>query len=99
MSREDLVEQVTKASLLGRGGAGFPAGQKWSMLRKSEPIYLVVNGDEREPATFKDHLLIEQDPHQILEGTLITAYAIGAAQAVIYVRGELALGLERMTRA
>ncbi len=99
MSREAVHEEVTKASVLGRGGAGFPAGQKWSMLRKAEPVYLVVNGDESEPATFKDHVLIEQDPHQIVEGTLITAFAINAAQVFIYVRGEFALGLERMTQA
>ena len=76
--REEMVESVTTATLLGRGGAGFPAGQKWSMLRKAEPVYLVVNGDESEPATFKDHLLIERDPHQIIEGTIICAFAIGA---------------------
>jgi NADH-quinone oxidoreductase subunit F len=99
MTPEAVAEEVRKASLLGRGGAGFPAGQKWSMLRKAEPVYLVVNGDESEPATFKDHLLIEQDPHQIIEGSLITAYAIRAAQAFIYIRGEFALGLERMTQA
>jgi NADH-quinone oxidoreductase subunit F len=97
--REQLVEQVTAASLLGRGGAGFPAGQKWSMLRKAEPVYLVVNGDESEPATFKDHQLLVTDPHQIVEGALICAYAVNAAQAFIYVRGEFALGLERMTQA
>jgi NADH-quinone oxidoreductase subunit F len=99
MSPDAVHEEVAKASVLGRGGAGFPAGQKWSMLRKAEPIYLVVNGDESEPATFKDHLLIEEDPHQIIEGSLITAYTIGAAQVFIYVRGEFALGLERMTQA
>src|SRR4051812_12851509 len=99
MSREAVVEEVNKTSLLGRGGAGFPAGRKWTMLRKAEPVYLVINGDESEPATFKDHMLIERDPHQIIEGALITAYAIGAAQAFIYVRGEFALGLERMTQA
>jgi NADH-quinone oxidoreductase subunit F len=99
MARQDVHEEVKKASLLGRGGAGFPAGQKWAMLRKAEPIYLVINGDESEPATFKDHMLIEQDPHQIIEGTLITAYTIGAAQAFIYIRGEFAKGLERMTQA
>jgi NADH-quinone oxidoreductase subunit F len=97
--REELVESVTAATLLGRGGAGFPAGQKWSMLRKAEPVYLVVNGDESEPATFKDHQLMVTDPHQIVEGALICAYAVGAAQAFIYVRGEFALGLERMTQA
>jgi NADH-quinone oxidoreductase subunit F len=99
MPREELVEQVTTATLLGRGGAGFPAGQKWSMLRKAEPVYLVVNGDESEPATFKDHQLMVTDPHQIVEGALICAYAVKAAQAFIYVRGEFALGLERMTQA
>ncbi|MBW3557076.1 MAG: NADH-quinone oxidoreductase subunit NuoF [Actinobacteria bacterium] len=99
MSPEEVQSEVDKANLLGRGGAGFPAGRKWSMLRKASPSYLVVNGDESEPATFKDHMLMEEDPHQIIEGTLITAYAIGAAQAFIYVRGEFALGIERMTSA
>ena len=70
-------------------GAGFPAGRKWSMLRKAPTTYLVINGDESEPATFKDHLLIERDPHQIIEGVLIAAYAIGAAQAFIYVPGRV----------
>src|SRR5881394_103209 len=79
MPREEIQDEVNKCSLLGRGGAGFPAGRKWSMLRKAEPVYLVVNGDESEPATFKDHMLIEGDPHQIVEGTLITAYAVNAA--------------------
>ena len=59
---EWVQEEVSKASVLGRGGAGFPAGRKWSMLRKAEPVYLVVNGDESEPATFKDHMLLERDP-------------------------------------
>ena len=86
-------------SLLGRGGAGFPAGRKWSMLRKAPTTYLVVNGDESEPATFKDHLLIERDPHQLIEGVVIAAYAIQAARAFIYVRGEFALGLERVQAA
>jgi NADH-quinone oxidoreductase subunit F len=99
MSREEVAAEVDAANLLGRGGAGFPAGRKWSMLRAADPKYLVVNGDESEPATFKDHMLLEQDPHQIIEGTIISAYAIGAAQAFIYVRGEFALGIERMTQA
>jgi NADH-quinone oxidoreductase subunit F len=99
MAREEVHEHVNTANLLGRGGAGFEAGRKWGMLRKAEPVYLVINGDESEPATFKDHMLIEQDPHAIIEGTLITAYAIGAARAFIFVRGEFALGIERMTAA
>jgi NADH-quinone oxidoreductase subunit F len=96
---EQVAEEVNKASLLGRGGAGFPAGRKWSMLRKAPITYLVVNGDESEPATFKDHLLVERDPHQIIEGTIIAAYAIGAAKAFIFCRGEFALGFERLIQA
>ena len=99
MSPEAVADEVNKASLLGRGGAGFPAGRKWSMLRQAPVKYLVVNGDESEPATFKDHLLIERDPHQIIEGATIAAYATGAAQAFIFCRGEFALGLERLQQA
>jgi NADH-quinone oxidoreductase subunit F len=99
MTPTDVAVEVNKASLLGRGGAGFPAGRKWSMLRQAPTKYLVVNGDESEPATFKDHMLIERDPHQIIEGTVIAAYATGAEQAFIYCRGEFALGLERLQRA
>ncbi len=99
MTPEAVAAEVDAASLLGRGGAGFPAGRKWSMLRKDPVTYLVVNGDESEPATFKDHLLIERDPHQLLEGALIAAYALQVTQAFIFVRGEFALGLERVTGA
>ena len=95
MTPEAVAAEVDTASLLGRGGAGFPAGRKWSMLRKDPVTYLVVNGDESEPATFKDHLLIERDPHQLIEGVLIAAYALQVSQAFIYLRGEFALGLER----
>src|ERR1700734_2325546 len=96
MFPEDVAAEVDKASLLGRGGAGFPAGRKWSFRRKAATTYLVINGDESEPATFKDHMLIERDPHQIIEGTIIAAYAIGARQAFIFCRGEFALGYERL---
>ncbi|MBW3668081.1 MAG: NADH-quinone oxidoreductase subunit NuoF [Actinobacteria bacterium] len=99
MSPEQITQEVITSNLLGRGGAGFEAGKKWSMLRQAQPVYLVVNGDESEPATFKDHMLIECDPHQLIEGVVICAYAIGAAQAFIYVRGEFALGLERVQAA
>jgi NADH-quinone oxidoreductase subunit F len=99
MTPEDVAAEVDAVSLLGRGGAGFPAGRKWAMLRKNPTTYLVVNGDESEPATFKDHLLLERDPHQLVEGIVICAYAIGAARAFLYVRGEFALGLERAQQA
>ena len=99
MTPKEVQEEVLAAKLLGRGGAGFEAGKKWGMLRDAQPVYLVVNADESEPATFKDHMLIVNDPHQIVEGTVICAYAVGAAQAFIYCRGEFALGLERLTAA
>ncbi len=99
MFPEAVAAEVDAASLLGRGGAGFPAGRKWSMLRKSPVSYLVVNGDESEPATFKDHFLVERDPHQLVEGVIIAAYALQVAQAFIYIRGEFALGLERVQQA
>ena len=99
MTPEAVAHEVDTASLLGRGGAGFPAGRKWAMLRKNPVTYLVVNGDESEPATFKDHLLIERDPHQLIEGVLIAAYALQVSQAFIFIRGEFALGLERVQAA
>jgi NADH-quinone oxidoreductase subunit F len=99
MTPAEVHDEVNAASLLGRGGAGFPAGRKWSMKRAADTTYLVVNGDESEPATFKDHLLIERDPHEIIEGTIIAAYAIGASAAFIFCRGEFALGLERLVQA
>ncbi|HLT16619.1 MAG TPA: NADH-quinone oxidoreductase subunit NuoF [Acidimicrobiales bacterium] len=93
-------EEVKAASLLGRGGAGFPAGVKWGFCPPGVwPRYLVVNGDESEPGTYKDRLLMERDPHQLIEGVLIACYAIGAAQAFLYVRGEMALAQERIAQA
>jgi len=99
MTPEAVWSEVDDASLLGRGGAGFPAGRKWSMLRKNPVSYLVVNGDESEPATFKDHLLLENDPHQLVEGVVIAAYSLQVSQAFIYIRGEMALALERVQSA
>ena len=85
------------ASLLGRGGAGFPAGVKWGFCPPGVwPRYLVVNGDESEPGTYKDRMLMERDPHQLIEGILIACYAVGCAQAFLYVRGEMALAQERI---
>ena len=99
MTPEAVHDEVNTASLLGRGGAGFPAGRKWSMKRPAPVTYLVVNGDESEPATFKDHMLIERVPHQIIEGAVITAYAVGAAAGFLFCRGEFALGYERLLQA
>ena len=97
---EDVAAEVKEANIQGRGGAGFPAGTKWGLLRPDTyPVWLVVNGDESEPGTYKDRLLLERDPHQLIEGVLICAYAIRASQAFLYVRGEMALGQERVAAA
>jgi len=91
---EELIDEVKKSGLRGRGGAGFPAGVKWSLLdRKSgKPIYLIVNADESEPGTFKDRYIIHQDPHQLIEGIMITCWANQVKQAYIYIRGEFPHG-------
>ncbi len=95
-----LVEEVQKSGLRGRGGAGFGTGQKWSFLPPDVfPRYLAVNADEGEPATFKDRMLIERDPHQIVEGSIITAYAIQAHHGFIYLRGVFGLGALRLQAA
>ena len=89
MQPDELVELVKKSGLRGRGGAGFPTGNKWSFLPKGVyPRYLVCNADESEPGCFKDRYLIEKSPHQVLEGILIASYAIGCNLAFIYIRGE-----------
>jgi NADH-quinone oxidoreductase subunit F len=100
MTPAEVAEQVKAASLLGRGGAGFPAGVKWGFCPPGLfPRYLVVNGDESEPGTYKDRILMERDPHQLIEGALLACYAIGAGQAFLYVRGEMALAQERLAEA
>jgi NADH-quinone oxidoreductase subunit F len=90
MPREEVIEEVKKASLRGRGGAGFPAGIKWTFLPKdmSRPRVLVINADEGEPGTFKDRLIMSRGPHQLVEGIAVTAYALQAHMAYIYIRGE-----------
>jgi NADH-quinone oxidoreductase subunit F len=100
ISPQEVVDHVKAASLLGRGGAGFPAGVKWGFLPPGKyPYYVVVNGDESEPGTYKDRLLMERDPHQLIEGLLVCCYAVGAAQAFLYVRGEMAMAQERIAAA
>jgi NADH-quinone oxidoreductase subunit F len=98
---EQVIEQVKASGLRGRGGAGFPTGMKWSFVPKDnpKPKYLVCNADESEPGTFKDRLLIERDPHAIVEGTLIAAFAIQSHTAFIYIRGELAYGAKVLEQA
>ena len=86
---DEIIEMVKASGLRGRGGAGFPTGMKWQFVdKKSEPRYIVCNADESEPGTFKDHLLMERNPHLLVEGCAIGCYGIGAKIAYIYIRGE-----------
>ncbi|MGA0194059.1 MAG: NADH-quinone oxidoreductase subunit NuoF [Ilumatobacteraceae bacterium] len=96
----EVHEDVKSATVLGRGGAGFPAGTKWGLTPQGVfPRYLVVNGDESEPGTYKDRLLMERDPHQLIEGCLIACYAAGLSQCFLYIRGEMAVAQERVAAA
>jgi NADH-quinone oxidoreductase subunit F len=90
MSPDAVVEEVKKSGLRGRGGAGFPTGMKWSFIPKNtdRPIYLTVNADESEPGTFKDRYIMDLDPHRLIEGIIITCWAIRSNCAYIYIRGE-----------
>ena len=92
MPPADIVEEVKKSGLRGRGGAGFPTGMKWSFLAKPEgvPRYLVCNADESEPGTFKDRYLMEFLPHLLIEGLIVSSFALGSNRTYIYIRGEYA---------
>ncbi len=101
MIPEEVTATVKESNLRGRGGAGFPAGLKWSFIPKGtdKPVYLLCNADESEPGTFKDRQIIENDPHQLLEGMIIAAYAIGCKHAYIYIRGEFGRGYKVLEHA
>jgi NADH-quinone oxidoreductase subunit F len=97
---DEVITLVRDSGLRGRGGAGFPTGVKWGFLPKDDrPRYLICNADESEPGTFKDRLLLEEDPHQVLEGLIISCYAVRVRLAFIYMRGEFFLGARRMQAA
>ena len=98
---EEIIDMVKTSGLRGRGGAGFPTGLKWSFTAplKNTPKYIVCNADEGEPGTFKDRLIMEGDPHKLIEGMAIAAYAIGAEKGFIYIRGEYALSISRTQKA
>jgi NADH-quinone oxidoreductase subunit F len=100
-SSDKVMDEVKRSGLRGRGGAGFPTGLKWSFMPKAspKPKYLVCNADESEPGTFKDRVLLEKDPHLVLEGCLLSAYAMAARAAFIYIRGEYVLAYRVLERA
>ena len=101
MSRAEIVNEVKTSGLRGRGGAGFPCGVKWSFIKPDEPkpIYLICNADESEPGTFKDRYIIHQDPHQLIEGMLISCWALNVHTAYIYIRGEFPEGARILEHA
>lgn len=98
---DEFIELIKKSGLRGRGGAGFPTGMKWGFVPKDlpKPTYLVCNADESEPGTFKDRLMIERVPHQILEGMIMASHALRVRTAFIYIRGEMTLGARRLQEA
>lgn len=101
MTPEEVVEEVTRSGLRGRGGAGYPTGVKWATVAKTPPgqKYVVCNADEGDPGAYMDRSILESDPHKVLEGMAIAAYAVGADQAYIYVRGEYPLAIRRLDTA
>jgi NADH-quinone oxidoreductase subunit F len=101
MKPEQVQEEVKKAGLRGRGGAGFPAGVKWGFIPKDldKPRYLCVNADEGEPGTFKDKYILSHDPHLLIEGIVLAAYAVGIHSAYVYIRGEYELIARRLEQA
>lgn len=101
MTPEEVIEEVRRSGLRGRGGAGFPTGIKWNAVRQAPGTekYVLCNADEGEPGTFKDRLILEGDPHRVLEAMAIAGYAVGARRGIIYVRGEYGLSIRRLTKA
>ncbi len=101
MKPEEIIDEVKKANLRGRGGAGFPCGVKWSFIRRDDgkPHYITCNGDESEPGTFKDRYILHNDPHQLIEGMAIAAYALNVNLAYIYIRCEFPKAAAIVTKA
>ena len=101
MSQFEVIDRVQRSGLRGRGGAGFPTGMKWSFVPRNtgKPVYIVVNADEGEGGTFKDHFLLLEDPHRLIEGLIIAGWALGARSAYIYARGEFLPCIESVNKA
>jgi NADH-quinone oxidoreductase subunit F len=98
---EDVIAEIKKSGLIGRGGAGFTTGMKWDFARRATGIvkYIICNADEGEPGTFKDRLILEGDPHKLIEAMIIAGYAVGANKGFVYIRGEYSLSIERLEKA
>ena len=96
---QKILDEVKESNIRGRGGAGFPTGTKWGFLGEEESRYLVINADESEPGTFKDRILLERDPHQLIEGMIITSYASNISTSFIYIRGEYSKSARRVQAA
>lgn len=101
MSPADVCDEILRSGLRGRGGAGFPTGVKWNFVRQAQAPqkYIVVNGDEGDPGAYMDRTVMEDDPHRVLEGMIINAYAVGATKGYFYIRGEYPIAIERIRRA
>ena len=101
MTPDEVCAEISKSGLRGRGGAGYPAGLKWDLVRKApgEKKYVVANGDEGDPGAYMDRTLMESDPHRVLEGMAIAGYAVGADQGFVYVRGEYPVAAKRLEQA
>jgi NADH-quinone oxidoreductase subunit F len=101
LSKDAVIEEVKKSGLRGRGGAGFPTGQKWSFVpfNAGKPIYLLCNADESEPGTFKDRVILEKNPHLLIEGIIISAYAVRSQKSYLYIRGEYAQAAKILEQA
>ena len=101
MKPEGVIDEIKKSGLAGRGGASFSTGMKWDFARRApgDIKYIICNADEGEPGTFKDRLILEGDPHKLIEGMLLAGYAVGASKGFVYIRGEYALSIERLEKA
>src|SRR5205823_11358956 len=101
MKPEEIINEVKLSNLRGRGGAGFATGMKWSFVPKesAKPKYVLVNGDESEPGTCKDRLILEHDPHAVIEGVIIAGLAVGSQKGYVYIRGEYRYLVDIMRKA
>src|SRR5512136_193361 len=95
----EVIAELKRSGLRGRGGAGFPTGTKWSFTGPGDEKFIVCNADEGEPGTFKDRLILEGDPHRVLEGMMIAGYAVGASKGYIYIRGEYEQSIVSLRKA